>query len=148
MLEKTLKLENGKPFECDVYIVANNGTSDYRFAIEMKCYRTLASSGKPRGAIDIFVKDVYEDIELLENYIKSKQCEETVFLAMTDFKNIVRPEVEKTAKYWDYDISDGYNLVGPKTLTTPIGGKDVLITIEGTYKFSWKQQNQFFFLEI
>ena len=67
---------------------------------------------------------------------------------MTDFKNIVRPEVEKTAKYWDYDISDGYNLVGPKTLTTPIGGKDVLITIEGTYKFSWKQQNQFFFLEI
>ena len=148
ILEKTLRLEDGKPFECDVYIVANNGTSDYRFAIEMKCYRTLASSGKPRGAIDIFLKDVYEDIELLENYIKSNQCEETVFLAMTDFKNIVRPEVEKTAKYWDYDISDGYNLVGPKTLTTPIGGKDVLITIEGTYKFSWKQQNQFFFLEI
>lgn len=34
-----------------VYIVANNGSSDYRFEIEMKCYRTLASSGKPRGRL-------------------------------------------------------------------------------------------------
>ena len=114
----------------------------------MKCYRTLASSGKPRNAIDIFVKDVYEDIELLENYRKSKQCEETVFLAMTDYKNIVFPEIKKSAKYWEYDISDGFELIGPKTLTTPIGGKDVSIRINGTYIFSWKQKGQFFFLEI
>lgn len=148
MLEKTLRLEDGKPFECDVYIVANNGSSDYRFAIEMKCYRTLASSGKPRGAIDVFMKDVYEDIEILENYKKSKQCEETVFLVMTDFKNIVFPEIEKNAKYWDYDISDGFKLIGPKTFTTPIGGKEIYIKIEGTYNFSWKEKNQFYFLEI
>lgn len=76
------------------------------------------------------------------------QSEETVFLVMTDFKNIVFPEIEKNAKYWDYDISNGYKLIGPKTLTTPIGGKDIFIRIEDTYNFSWKVKNQFFFLEI
>lgn len=40
----------------------------YKIAIEMRCYRTLAESGKPRNASDIFVKDVYEDMYLLERY--------------------------------------------------------------------------------
>ena len=117
----------------------------------MKCYRKKTSSGKNRAAIPKFVKDVYEDIEVLENYKKTNNdIQKTYFLAMTDHGIFVSPK-NKSAKYWAYDISDGFRLNGPKGFTTPIGGKKVYIHIDGKYVFQWTKVmkndgNTFFFL--
>lgn len=88
-------------------------------------------------------------LRYLENYKKSnKDIKKTFFLAMTDYQNFVFPK-DKTAKYWDYDISDGFELSGPKDLRTPIGGKEVNIHIENTYHFDWtttEGSKEYFFL--
>lgn len=139
ILEKTVYIQNNKPQEVDIIIETVDNNQPYVIAIEMKCYRTKTSSGGNRGAMDIFVKDVYEDIEVLENYKSSnRNIKKTYFLAMTDYQNFVLPK-DKSAKYWDYDISDGFNLEGPKDFSTPIGGKDVAIHIEGKYNFNWSK---------
>jgi len=61
-LEHPLRVD-GRPHEVDVLI---HGTAideqDTRIAVELKCYRSQAASGKKRGATDIFMKDVYEDL--------------------------------------------------------------------------------------
>lgn len=150
ILEQTVCIQNSKPQEVDVIIETTVKDEKYRIAIEMKCYRTKTSSGGNRGAMDIFVKDVYEDIEVLENYKKTNlDIKKTFFLAMTDYQNFVLPK-DKSAKYWDYDISDGFHLEGPKDFTTPIGGKDVFIHIDNSYDFAWTTVNtdnqEFYFL--
>lgn len=137
VLEDTIKLQNGKTQEIDVLLETVIKKRPYKIAIEMKCYKEFASSGGKRGAVDIFCKDVYEDIESLEKYKQDcPDIKKAYFLAMTDYENIVCPQ-NKKAKYWNYDISDGFNLVGPKKFNTPIGGKNVLIHIDGQYKFEW-----------
>ncbi len=148
-LEKTVYAN--KPQEVDIIVEAKMDNQSYKIAIEMKCYRTKTSSGGNRGAMDIFVKDVYEDIEVLEEYKKTNNdIQKTYFLAMTDYENFVFPK-NKSAKYWAYDISDGFVLSGPKNFTTPIGGKKVYIHIDGKYVFQWTKViknngNTFFFL--
>jgi len=107
-LEKTIYIQNKKPQEADLILETKVDNQPYIIAIEMKCYRRRTSSDRSRGAMDIFVKDVYEDIEVLENYkLTNKDIKKTYFLAMTDHLNFVLPKY-KSAKYWDYDISDGF----------------------------------------
>ena len=130
LLEETIYIQKNKSQEVDIIVETKTNSQSYKIAIEMKCYRTKTSSGGNRGAMDIFVKDVYEDIEVLENYKKTNNdIKKTYFLAMTDYENFVLPK-DKSAKYWIYDISDGFELAGPKDFTTPIGGKNVSIHIQ------------------
>jgi hypothetical protein len=145
-LEKTVKYNN-KSCEVDIFVVIHKGNNKpHNFAIEMKCYKEQASSsdGK-RGATDIFMKDVYVDIEKLENYKSKGICQDTILLVMTDLERFVRPK-NKDAKCWDYDISDDTYIEGPKELRTPIGGKDVLIKITNQYIFNWTEVNKYYFL--
>jgi hypothetical protein len=112
----------------------------------MKCYRTVASSGGKRGATDIFMKDVYEDLAVLEGYVECGHANEGVALVMNDMERLVRP-TDKTAKCWHYDISHGATF-GPVVLDTPIGGKDVSITLKNRYQLEWRQYGPFWFLEV
>jgi hypothetical protein len=111
----------------------------------MKCYRTLAASGGKRGATDIFMKDVYFDLFLLEGYFFEGIATEGVALVMNDMGRLVHP-ANKKAKCWNYDISNGAEF-GPKVLTTPIGGKPVHIELEKHYSLEWRQYGAFWFLE-
>jgi hypothetical protein len=111
----------------------------------MKCYREYASSGGKRGATDIFMKDVYEDLYLLERYCEHAGFDYGVALVMTNLDRLVNPK-KKDSKCWDYDISNGTE-VEKLCLKTPIGGKPVDIRIEKSYKFRWVQKNEFWFLE-
>ena len=111
----------------------------------MKCYRTLAASGGNRGATDIFMKDVYEDFYLLEQYVLSGIAQEGISLVMNDLPRLVNPK-NKNAKCWDYDISNGATF-GPINLTTPIGGKPVNISLEKAYSLNWVQYGSFWFME-
>ena len=45
--------------EIDALFTGTSESPAYRIAVELKCYRTLAASGGPRGASDIFMKDVH-----------------------------------------------------------------------------------------
>src|SRR5258708_5474961 len=54
--------------EIDVLLHGESNDQKHRIAMELKCYRTKAASGGARGATDIFMKDVYEDLAKLENY--------------------------------------------------------------------------------
>ena len=91
------------------------------------------------------MKDVYEDLSLLEQYISEGIAQEGVALVLNVMDSLVKPK-SKGAKCWDYDISDGIS-VGPKTLNTPIGGKSVNISLSRTYIFNWVRYGQFWFLE-
>jgi hypothetical protein len=56
---------------------------------------------------------------------------------MNDMERLVRP-TDKTAKCWRYDISHGATF-GPVVLDTPIGGKEVSITLKNRYQLEWRQ---------
>lgn len=145
-LETTIFVE-GKTKECDIVIKIEKGNEFRNLPIELKCYRELASSGNKRGALDIFVKDVYADIELLESYSRKDGFLKGILFVMTDLRRVVYPEV-KTGKYWDYDISDGTLIQGVIVKKTPIGGFDVNIRIEGNYNFHWREYNNYYFLKL
>ncbi|QQD22951.1 hypothetical protein GJQ54_13890 [Oceanospirillaceae bacterium ASx5O] len=136
---------NGKSREIDLLFTGEFGEQKHIIAIEMKCYRTLAASGGNRGATDIFMKDVYEDFYLLEQYVLSGIAQEGISLVMNDLPRLVNPK-NKNAKCWDYDISNGATF-GPINLTTPIGGKPVNISLEKAYSLNWVQYGSFWFME-
>jgi hypothetical protein len=148
--ELDVDLETGKKVdgaicEIDVLLSGTSGSRTHRIAVELKCYRTRASSGGMRGATDIFMKDVYEDFAILERYVECGHANEGVALVMNDMERLVLP-ADKTAKCWDYDISQGARF-GPVVLNTPIGGKDVSITLKNSYELEWRQYGKFWFLE-
>ena len=138
---------NSSTKEIDLLLKGKDNNGEYKIAVEMKYYRTLASSGGKRGATDIFMKDVYIDLELLENYISNHIVNEGVALVMTDNKNLVFPK-NKDAKCWNYDISHNKTIRNGIHLTTPIGGKDVDLTLSKSYDFQWEQHENFYFLAL
>ncbi|WP_027623968.1 hypothetical protein [Clostridium lundense] len=130
--------------EVDIMVIVSKGDEIYKIALELKCYRTKASSGGNRGATDIFMKDVYQDIQLLECYCENKQANIGIMLVMNDHKNFVHP-LNKNGKCWNYDISQGTK-VGNVHKTTPIGGKAIDITLKNEYQFNWEGIGEFWFL--
>ncbi|OFE14074.1 hypothetical protein PHACT_10040 [Pseudohongiella acticola] len=131
--------------EIDLLFSGEFESQRHIIAIEMKCYRTLAASGGKRGATDIFMKDVYEDLHLLEQYESEGIVQEGVALVMNDMKRLIHPP-RKDAKCWDYDISHGSSF-GPIQLSTPIGGREISINLEKTYSLDWINYGKFWFLE-
>lgn len=149
--EAKIELETGVPLngstkEIDLLLIGRSSESNTKIAVEMKCYRTIASSGGKRGATDIFMKDVYEDLQLLENYIEAGHADLGVSLVMNDMNNFVNPKSKKS-KCWDYDISQGTK-IKDIFLTTPIGGKEISIKIRREHEFLWEQHGGFWFTEI
>lgn len=147
----TIELESGvnvmgRSRSIDLLFKGNFQDQHHSIAIEMKCYRTLAASGGARGATDIFMKDVYEDFFLLEQYQVSGIANQGIALVMNDLQRLVTPK-NKSAKCWDYDISDGASF-GPVSLTTPIGGKPVNLLLEKSYTLSWVKYGNFWFMEV
>lgn len=119
---------------------------EVRIAIELKCYRNLAASGGPRGAHDIFMKDVYEDLYILEEYITLGLASRGVALVMNDLERFVRPKVKK-GKCWAYDISHNFMFPGGR-IDVRIGGKPVMINLKNQYMFQWEKFGKFWFTEI
>jgi hypothetical protein len=148
--ELRLELETGTKIDsslCEIDVLLTGTTEGlrHRIAVELKCYRTKAASGNLRGATDIFMKDVYEDLAILERYVACGQVDEGIALVMNDLERLVQPK-KKDAKCWDYDISHGAKF-GPILLTTPIGGQQINITLTRRYVLDWVQYGTFWFLE-
>jgi hypothetical protein len=144
-LETGLKTKSGMN-NVDILVKGASSTGEIRIAIEMKCYRTLAASGGTRGAHDIFMKDVYEDLAILEEYISSEHASHGVALVMNDLQRFVSPK-SKNGKCWAYDISHGYTFPGGQ-IDVPIGGKEILIELERIYTFNWEKFGPLWFSEI
>lgn len=131
----------------DILVTGQKGSSVHTIALELKCYRTVASSGGLRGAHDIFMKDVYVDLQMLEEYVAKGIANEGVFLVMNDLERFVHPKMKK-GKCWDYDISDGFAITEPIKITTPIGGGDMLVRLAKKYDFQWRQFGDLWFMEL
>ena len=138
---------NGRMRECDIVVHLVKGEDEVFLPIEMKCYKEYAASGGKRGASDIFMKDVYEDLVLLENYALTEKYLNGICLVMTDLKRLVYPQ-RKEGKKWDYDISNGHFFTNGIHLNTPIGGKNVDISLKGSYVFNWTSNGGFYFLKL
>ena len=67
-LETTMRTTRGAN-NIDILLKGSSAAGQVRIGIELKCYKTIAASGGSRGAHDIFMKDVYEDLQVLEDYI-------------------------------------------------------------------------------
>ena len=144
-LETGVNIVNGTK-EIDLLLKGESCKGQHNIAVEMKCYKTYASSGGLRGATDIFMKDVYEDLRLLEAYITNGYANEGVLLVMNDLERLVNPK-KKDAKCWDYDISQGTQ-VRNVHLTTPIGGKEISIKLKRSYAFQWERHGGYWFMEL
>ena len=138
----------GKSREIDLLVIGVKGQKTHQIAIEVKCYRTKAASGGNRGATDIFMKDVYDDLHILERYVEEKKADKGIALVMNDREGFVNPK-KKESKCWDYDISNG-NVTGPVVLVTHVGNTKTPINIflNRQYTFSWKQYGGFWFTEL
>jgi hypothetical protein len=130
----------------DVLLRGNAPAGETKIAIEMKCYRTLAASGGTRGAHNIFMKDVYEDLHVLEEYVALGHATRGVALVMNDMERFVNPTV-KRGKCWAYDISQGHTFPGG-AISVPIGGKTVGVNLKGSYTFNWSKFGTLWFSEI
>lgn len=146
-LEAGVEVE-GKGREIDLLVIGKKGESTHRIAIEVKCYRTKTASGGNRGATDIFMKDVYDDLHVLERYCEEKKADRGIALVMNEREGFVNPK-KKEKKCWDYDISHD-TVAGPVHLTTQVGSTktSVNISLNRQYTFLWKQHGQFWFAEL
>lgn len=144
-LETGVRIPEGTS-NIDILVKGKSGRSRFSVAIEMKCYRTIAASGGTRGAHDIFMKDVYEDLHVLERYVEHGISDYGVALVMNDLERFVQPSV-KRGKCWAYDISDG-NIFAGGNITIPVGGKKVNVTLTKSYVFSWIRFGDIWFSEI
>lgn len=144
-LETGVRLPGG-PSNIDILVTGTSAKGSTKIAIEMKCYRNISSSGSPRGAQDVFQKDVYEDLQILEHYIEAGIASRGVALVMNDMQSITQPKV-KNGKYWAYDISHGFSFPGG-TINIPIGGKEVSLTLKHSYSFDWSKFGDIWFTEI
>lgn len=146
-LELETGINNGQGIkEVDLLLKGSMIGRQHIIAVEMKCYKTYAASGGLRGATDIFMKDIYEDLNLLESYISSGNVHRGVLLVMNDLERLVSPK-KKDAKCWDYDISNNTHIENID-LSTPIGGKDISIHLDKAYDFTWEKHGAFWFMEI
>lgn len=141
-----IKLETGvtieeKPYIIDILLEYEDGTERKRHSIELKCYKSITSSEKKRGASDIFMKDVYLDLYYSELYLQYDCAHQSTCLVFTDYENFIRPKSKKT-KNWTYDISQGHFLKG-RHFNTPIGGKDINFKLRNNYKFDWKERGKY-----
>jgi hypothetical protein len=144
-LETGVKTQSGSN-NIDILLRGTSPKGETRIAIEMKCYRTIAASGGTRGAHDIFMKDVYEDLHILEEYVALGLVSRGVALVMNDLERFVSPRV-KNGKCWAYDISQGYTFHGGQ-INVPIGGKVVNIRLLNVYTFNWTKFGNFWFSEV
>jgi len=129
--------------EADIIVTVHKGDAVFKIAMELKCYRKLSSSGGNRGATDIFMKDIYQDLHLLERYCESGGADYGIGLVMTDHKYFIHAE-KKEGKCWAYDTTHG-TVAGNARYTTPIGGKPVDIHLKNEYYFNWSSEGDYFF---
>lgn len=129
--------------ETDIMMIVDKGGEIFKIALELKCYKKIASSGGNRGATDIFMKDIYQDLHLLESYCKHGGVDYGIALIMTDHSYFVSSD-RKDGKCWDYDTTHG-TLIGSKTYNTPIGGKPINIKLDNQYHFDWKNNGDYYF---
>ena len=138
---ETTVIDAKKQYNIDILITYTNGEIKENHSIELKCYKTIASSGGKRGAGDIFMHSVYMDIFYSELYIKQKFANQSTVLILTDYNNFINPKSKKT-KNWTYDISQGHEFTGGH-FTTSIGGKKVDFKLTKQYKFNWIKNGDF-----
>ena len=147
-----LELETGvligsKSYNIDILLKGMTNAAKHNIAIELKCYREKSATGGKRGAQNIFMKDVYEDLGILERYVEAGEVNTGIALVMTDYRNLVNPK-EKSGVAWEhYDIADGTKVV-PCIKTASIANKDVCIELKKQYKFAWLQFGDFAFAEL
>lgn len=112
---------NNKQIIADIVIEYNKEGLSKKHAIELKYYKTFASSGGKRGAADIFMCSVYKDLYYSELYIGSESVDFVTCLILTDYTNFIYPK-SKNSKNWTYDISDNTR-TQKKIYDTSVGGK-------------------------
>lgn len=134
------------PNNVDILVRGKSAAGESTIAIEMKCYRKKAASGGKRGAHDIFMKDVYEDLHVLEQYVSQGVASRGVALVMNDLERFVHPTV-KVGKCWAYDTSQGHSFQGGH-FAVPIGGKAVDFRLNRSYSFDWVKFGDFWFCEL
>ncbi len=139
-LETTVSIEC-KPYIIDILLTYTDGLISEKHSIELKCYKTISSSGGKRGASDIFMHSVYLDIYYSELYMQHKFADHTTCLILTDYVNFVHPKHKKT-KNWQYDISQGHSINGGH-YTTSIGGKNVDFNLTNAYRFNWLRNGSY-----
>jgi len=130
-----------KRYLIDILLTYKNGIVSTKHSIELKCYKTFASSGRRRGGSDIFMREVYRDIYNSELYSQHKFTDYTTCLILTDYSNFIAPRSKET-KNWNYDISQGHSFSGGH-FTTSVGGKEVDFKLRGTYEFDWQKNGDY-----
>ncbi|MEY8860148.1 hypothetical protein [Tenacibaculum singaporense] len=146
-LEKGI-LVNQRMRECDIIIRIKKDEEEVILPIEMKCYKTISSSGKLRGAQDLFRYGIYEDLELLESYAnKNENRLLGIQLTMTDNRNFVYPKSKK-GKSWNYDVSHDTVIKNGIEINIPIGGKEASVKLIHDYHFNWVTKGEFYFLKL
>jgi hypothetical protein len=144
-LETGLRTSSGMN-NVDILLRGASAAGEVRIAVELKCYRTYAASGGLRGAHDIFMKDVYEDLAILEEYVALGHASRGIALVMNDLQRFVNPKA-KEGKCWAYDISDGFTFPGGQ-IDVSIGGKKVLVDLKNSYTFTWERFGEMWFSEV
>ena len=146
-LETGVSVEK-KSREIDLMLIGAKGGNTHKIAIEMKCYKIKAASGNNRGATDIFMKDVYVDLHLLERYCEEQIADKGVALVMNDREGFINPK-KKDSKCWDYDISQNH-VTGPIELTTQVGSKKnpIYVVLKRQYSFEWNRIGVYWFIEL
>lgn len=146
-LETGVSVGAGGRNNIDILVKSDSDAGEFKIAIELKCYKNIAASGGKRGATDIFMKDIYADLHVLERYVEQGVADAGVALVMNDLPRLVQP-IGKRGKAWAaYDISEGFDFPGGQ-IAVAVGGKPVDVDLKHAYAFRWNQFGSIWFAEL
>ena len=143
-LEHTQLLKkSNKPI--DILLKTSNGKGTLHIPIKLKCYRPIARAGGNSSAYDLFKKEVFTDLALLEQYASLPHFVQGYALIMTDVKSLVYPLKHQSAQQGDYTLSQVHEIEEGTHLKSSMGGQEVDITLRKSYRFEWHQHGSFWF---
>ena len=144
-------LKKGKVPEVDILFIAKDkGKTIFSIAIELKFYKEYSSTGKSRGATNLFMRDVYVDIEMLEHYQTCGQVDQLevdkinqgVLIIGTDFEYFTKRPEKSDANCWVCDTSSGAKVTKGKNIMSnhTVNGekKEYPFCFKSDYEFNWK----------
>lgn len=138
-LEYALEV-NGKTSIIDILIKTSNGKETLNIPLQLKCYR----EGDRKEVQDIFIENVYVNLENLEQYASLSHFSQGYALIMTDSKSLVY-QSDASSKTPEYNISQGHEIDAGICLKGQTRNKSMNITLYKSYSFEWHQHGDFWF---
>lgn len=139
------QLVNKQYKSIDILLKTSNGRGTSNIPITLRYYSLPARAKVKKEASDIFKKEIYTGLELLEQCANLPHFAQGYELIMTNVKSLVYAPQSQSAKQNDYNISKGFEINEGIQFKSSKKNQQTNITLKKSYRFEWHQHGSFWF---